>query len=103
MGMTNTVWQQQQNATATHRAAILGKTSAENRTEVDAWEEMLTEEVEMVLLAGKLISHAANGNDARLHLIDSLRQRINAGTYKVSAMEVVESLVGAMRPDTMAA
>jgi len=103
MGMTTTAWQQQQNATATHRAATTGRSSAANQTGADAFEAMLTEEVEMVLLAGKLISHAANGNDVRLHLIDSLRQRILAGTYRITAMEVVESLVGAKRPPSIAA
>jgi len=50
-----------------------------------------------VRLAGELISRAGTGSDARFELVSALRARILAGTYRVAAEDVAESLMGTMR------
>jgi anti-sigma28 factor (negative regulator of flagellin synthesis) len=59
--------------------------------------EAIAEDPAKLCLAGRLISWATAGNEARFELVASLRQAIEAGTYGVAACDAADKLMEGMR------
>jgi hypothetical protein len=59
--------------------------------------EALANGAEKLRIAGRLISLTAAESDVRFELVAALRAKIDAGTYRVSAADVAESLMGSLR------
>jgi anti-sigma28 factor (negative regulator of flagellin synthesis) len=64
--------------------------------EVEEDAETMADE-EKARLAGEMRSRAQVGSDVRLELVAGIRARILAGTYRVTAEDVAEKLMGALR------
>ena len=64
--------------------------------EVEEDAESMAEE-DKARLAGEMRSRARVGSDVRLELVAGIRARILAGTYRVTAEDVAEKLMGALR------
>ena len=97
MNLSSAGWEQRTQVDAGQMAAMTLAGAGLAQRGVGELASFLASELADVRLAGMLISQASIGSDVRLELVASLRERINAGTYRIAAADVAQSWMNSAR------
>lgn len=97
MGRMGGAYGQVIGADAVRQIAMAGMRSPKPRlVKAGGTEPMLALETAQAELAGRLMQHAVKASEVRLELVARLRERIQAGTYRIDASEVAGSMMRSM-------